>query len=155
MILPLIAAVLFLYTAYRFVRRLSAETRRQEMITWPTAAGRMELEDISLVRDRKSGIRSLARVEGGYKIYAQGQAFTGDRLLPDSVLIDEDERYDIEQWLTEQEEIPVHFNPKEPQDNTILVGHNGLDWWRMYVYIFFGVALPGLLIYLHFVFYSF
>lgn len=144
----LVPTVLFLLVGLRFVKRFNAEFRRQEMTTWPTAKAVFDVDHLQLRNDAERP-GAVGELDRNYQFYSQGQAYTGKRLVADTVTISQERQTIVNKLLNEQrEELTVRFNPAAPEENVLRVGHAHLTWWKVLVYAFFGVAIPVGMIYM-------
>ena len=140
--------VLVLLTLFRFRRRFNAEFDRQTMITWPVSSAIFTSRPIELEKKGQPGAPTVSKLEQSYSFYTQGEAFTGNRLIPEITLIAPEEEDRIERKLNEQGRTWwVKYNPDDPSENMLKAGHGGLSWSKVLVYAFFGVILPGFFIY--------
>lgn len=133
--------------ALRFGKRFNAEFRRQEMVTWPTAKGIFDTENLQLRNDpdRKGAVGELDR---DYQFYSHGKAYTGRKLIAEEITISREQQLIVNKLLNKgRDDLSVRFNPKQPEDNVLRVGHAHLTWWKIFVYAFFGVVIPVFMVY--------
>ncbi|MEM9929295.1 MAG: hypothetical protein AAF840_05725, partial [Bacteroidota bacterium] len=140
--------LLFLLVLFRFRRRFNHEFARQSQITWPEATALFTLRPIALQKGEKPHANGTTELAEPYHFYSQGAEFTGRQLLPEVLSLRKEEQQRIEQRLNAADKTwKVKYNPKDPQENMLRVGHSGLSWWKVVVYGFFGIVLPLCFVY--------
>lgn len=147
----LIAVYVLLLTTLvllRFRKRFNAEYRRQEMLTWPRAKAILQTDHLQL-EDAKSQPGGLTKLDRSYQFYTQGRAFHGTRVIPEEITVSREQKAIITKRLNEQrDQLTVRFNPQNPKENVLRVGHQHLSWTNVVAYAFFGVVIPAGLLYL-------
>ena len=97
------------------------------MITWPEAAAIFTSYPIGLEKKGQPGAPTVSKLEEAYSFYTQGEAFSGDRLIPELTLIAPEEEDRIERRLNNSARAwKVKYDPDDPRINMLKVGHGGL-----------------------------
>lgn len=144
--LPLL---LFGLVVWRFRQRYNAEFLRQRQITWPEAKPAFGVGALQLRKERGEEKKYfVSELEENYHLFTHGERFKGNRLLPELVMVKEGDQKEINQALNEKREtLMVKFNPDDPTDNMLSVGHPGLGWSKVLIYALFGVLIPTFMLY--------
>lgn len=149
-VLFVLCVVLMVVLLLRFRQRFNAEHRRQERLTWPRARMHSTAERLELRPDQqRQGARTRLRTE--YRFFSQGESHRGDRVIPEDVHVSREQATIVNDHLNKHRDgLTVRFNPRNPADNALRVGHASLSWWRTGVYVLLGLYLPASLLYLLF-----
>ena len=141
--------ILFGLVVWRFRQRYNAEFMRQRQITWPEAKPAFGVGKLRVRKERGEEKKYyVSELDENYHLYTHGQRFTGKRLLPEAVMIKKGEQLAINNALNDKREtLMVKFNPDDPSDNMLSVGHPGLGWSKVLVYALFGVLIPVFMLY--------
>lgn len=134
-----------------FVWSFYAEARRQRIFSWPRVAvifgaDRPIRLKPHFARPKKKWLTQLLEP---YHFYAYGELFTGNQLLPREQHVGEFDRDRVEYKLNlGKHPLKAWYNPKKPEENMLLVPRRRLSWWGVIAYLFFGLVLPFLFVYL-------
>lgn len=141
--------ILFGLAFWRFRQRWYAESKRQRQITWPEAKPAFGVDQLQLRKEKGDEEKFyVAELDEDYYLYTHGQRFRGNKLLPETALIKEEEQKTINQILNVKRELlRAKFNPEDPRENMLSVGHQSLSWTKVLIYAFFGVLIPAFFIY--------
>jgi hypothetical protein len=145
-----IAILLVAGAAFRFHSRFNAEVHRQRMLTWPEVPAIFDPNEPILLEPHIGSASKewFTRLLKPYRFYYNGELREGNHLIPDNIKLREyDQRAVARKLNWRREQMTVRCNSEVPEDNTLLVPHQGLTWSRLLVYLFFGVVLPVLFLY--------
>ncbi len=142
----IVALLVFLLVAYRFLRRVGQEARRQRTLTWPRATAVLEPGTAALepAATNKYGevLFYRAQLQEPYAFYARGEKFTGQRLAPELERLNPEETKLLLRALQKHERYQVCYDPHDPENNYLSVGRHLLSNHSLLLYAFFGLIFP-------------
>jgi hypothetical protein len=139
---------------WRFWLRFRKERQRQLMVTWPKSKPHFEEDEPSFaLRGTQNQSVRWNYLNDQYTFFTQGEKFSGNHLLPEEFHVGVREAEEVETNLRLAEEagsLRVHYNPADPVQNYLAVGHTHLSWGRVVAYLILGVCIPLFLVYSYF-----
>ena len=141
-----VALLVFLLVAYRFLRRVGQEARRQRTLTWPRVTAVLEPNTAALepAATNKYGemLFYRAQLQEPYTFYARGEKFTGQRLAPELERLNPEETKLLLRALQKHERYQICYDPHDPENNYLTVGRHLLSNRSLLLYAFFGLVYP-------------
>lgn len=136
---------------WRFWLRFEKERRRQLMITWPKRRPHFTEDDpdFKLQRTENKLIR-WNYLSDQYTFFTQGEKYVGNKLVPEEFQMGVREAEEVETNLRlalESGSLRSHYNPADPTENFLAIGHTHLGWGKLLVYLVLGILMPVLLFY--------
>ena len=148
-----VALLVFLLVAYRFLRRVGQESRRQRTLTWPRVTAVLEPNAAALepAATNKYGevLFYRAQLQEPYTFYARGEKFTGQRLAPELERLNPEETKLLLRALQKHERYQICYDPHDPENNYLTVGRHLLSNRSLLLYAFFGLIFPSILAFLN------
>lgn len=143
--------ILVLTGSWRFWLRFRKERQRQLMVTWPKSRPHFAQEDPDLTLEGTTNeTLRWNRLREPYTFFTNREKFTGRNLLPLSFQMGLREAEEVETSLALAEEarkLTAHYNPADPNQNFLAIGHTHLSWGKVMVYLGIGILLPVFLTY--------
>ncbi|WP_116105896.1 hypothetical protein [Lewinella sp. IMCC34191] len=144
-----LAALLFMLTSLRIVRRAVQEANRQRVLTWPRAVASLEAGEDKLAGSDANHLGETifyeAALERPYVFYARGKRYTGSRLAPRLDKMNADEAKIFLKGLSQHRKYEVYFNPNRPEESYLTIGKPILGYGKVYLFLIYGLLFPACL----------